>query len=63
MDLDPGQRIELANLLSEFSDVFAASPSDLGRTDVVRHERDTGGPSDNLPDDCLFIEGMRLRCT
>ena len=41
-DLDPGQRKDLVNLLSEFSDVFAASPSDLGRTDVVRHEIDTG---------------------
>ena len=41
-DLDLGQRKDLANLLSEFSDVFAASSSDLGRTDVVRHEIDTG---------------------
>ena len=41
-DLDPGQRKDLVNLLSEFSDVFAASPSDLGRTEVVRHEIDTG---------------------
>ena len=41
-DLDPGQRKDLANFLSEFSDAFAVSPSDLGRTDVVRHEIDTG---------------------
>ena len=41
--------------------MFTTSPSDLGRTVVVRHEIDTGDPSDNLPDDCLFIEGMRLR--
>ena len=41
-DLDPEERTDLASLLSEFSDVFAASPSDLGRTDVVRHWIDTG---------------------
>ena len=39
-DLDPEERTDLASLLSEFSDVFAASPSDLGRTDVVRHKID-----------------------
>ena len=41
-DLDPGQRKDLANFLSEFSDVFAVSPSDLGRTDVACHDIDTG---------------------
>ena len=36
------QRHQLLQLLLEFSDVFAASSNDLGRTDLIKHQIDTG---------------------
>ena len=36
------QRDQLLQLLLEFSDVFAASSNDLGRTDLIKHQIDTG---------------------
>ncbi|KAK3735800.1 hypothetical protein QZH41_007420 [Actinostola sp. cb2023] len=44
--LDEQQRSELTALLTEYRDVFTASPGDLGRTDLVRHNINTG---DNRP--------------
>ena len=41
--LDAGQREEVAALLTEFADVFAASDDDLGKTGIVKHRIDTGG--------------------
>ena len=41
-DLSQNQQLDLAELLSEFADVFSASPTDLGRTDLVQHEINTG---------------------
>ena len=40
--LDQTQKEELTSLLCEFSDVFASSSDDLGRSNVVKHRIDTG---------------------
>ena len=40
--LDQLQRNEVAVLLTEFSDVFASSTDDLGRTSLVKHTINTG---------------------
>ena len=44
--LDDSQKQELSKLLNDFSDTFATSKSDLGKTDVVEHEINTG---DSMP--------------
>ena len=36
------QHVQLLQLLLEFSDVFAASSNDLGHTDLIKHQIDTG---------------------
>ena len=36
------QRTQLYHLLLEFADVFAVNAADFGRTDIARHEIDTG---------------------
>ena len=41
--LSDEQQVELRNVLSKYSDVFAKSDSDLGRTDVLEHAIDTQG--------------------
>ena len=41
-DLTPAQRIQVRNLLCEFSDVFSQGSHDLGRNDSVQHRIDTG---------------------
>ena len=40
--LNQDQQWELASLLHEFGDVFASSSSDLGRSNVVKHQIKTG---------------------
>ena len=40
--LNKDERVKLSNLLCTHSDVFSKSKEDLGRTDVVRHQIDTG---------------------
>ena len=40
--LDTRQQGEVAAILTEFADVFAASDEDLGKTGVVKHRIDTG---------------------
>ena len=40
--LDQIQKNEVAVLLTEFSDVFASSTDDLGRTSLVKHTINTG---------------------
>ena len=44
--LTPEQREKIRSLLMEYEDVFALDPSELGSTDVIQHEVDTG---DSLP--------------
>ena len=41
--LSDEQQVELKNVLNKYSDVFAKSDSDLGRTDVLEHAIDTQG--------------------
>ena len=41
--LSDEQQVELRNVLSKYSDVFAKSDSDLGHTDVLEHAIDTQG--------------------
>ena len=41
--LSEEQQVELSNVLNKYSDVFAKSDSDLGRTDVLEHAIDTQG--------------------
>ena len=36
------QEQELENLLKRYEDIFAKDEYDLGRTDIVKHEIDTG---------------------
>ena len=43
--LNSNQREDVAALLTEFADVFAASADDLGRTGVVKHRINTGNAS------------------
>ena len=40
--LTQSQRAQVADLLEEYSDIFAASPDDLGQTDLVTHKIPTG---------------------
>ena len=40
--LSPGEAAQLKALVSEFSDIFALSDSELGCTDVLQHHIDTG---------------------
>ena len=41
--LSSEQQVELSDVLNKFSDVFAKSDSDLGRTDIIEHAIDTQG--------------------
>ena len=41
--LSDKQQLELRNVLSKYSDVFASSDSDLGRTELLEHAIDTQG--------------------
>ena len=45
LNLTSPQKEKLANLLDEFSDIFSSGPADLGRTDIVKHQIDTGSHS------------------
>ena len=49
--LEESHRIDLHNIVSEFADIFALNPSELGRTDLVRHVINTGDhpPIKQLP--------------
>ena len=40
--LTPEQKLDLVDLLNQYRDVFAYSPTELGRTSVVKHHIDTG---------------------
>ena len=42
-DLSSDQQVKLSNVLNKYSDVFAKSDSDLGRTDIIEHAIDTQG--------------------
>ena len=46
IEIQPTQLDQLHNLVSDFTDLFALSNSELGRTTVVEHKFDT---SSNLP--------------
>ena len=35
--------MELKSLIDEYNDVFAINPMEVGRTDLVQHDIDTGG--------------------
>ena len=37
------QRSRLAEMLRNYADCFAVNSDDIGRTDLVKHEIDTGG--------------------
>ena len=37
-----GQRTALKTFFDEYADIFSSGPADLGRTDVVKHQIDTG---------------------
>ena len=41
-DVSPSQRQQLIDLLARYADVFSSSPSDLGKTELVKHQIDTG---------------------
>ena len=41
--LGSDHRGEVADLLTEFADVFSTSDDDLGKTGIVRHQINTGG--------------------
>ena len=40
--LTPEHKLYLVDLLNQYHDVFAYSPTELGRTSVVKHHIDTG---------------------
>ena len=42
-NLMPDQQTQLQALLDEYRDIFALSPNDLGRTNLVQHSIDTEG--------------------
>ena len=42
VDLDPEQKQKLASLLIKYGDTFSSSPKDIGCTDLISHEIDTG---------------------
>ena len=50
-DLDPYEKLQLESLVEEFSDLFAMSSSELGRTSLVEHQINTGDhkPIKQLP--------------
>ena len=41
-NLTEEQKVQLQSLLSEYRDIFALTPEELGRTGLVRHRIDTG---------------------
>jgi len=41
-DLDTGQHRQVSQLLHEYQDIFSTSAYDMGRTDLVGHEINTG---------------------
>ena len=40
--LDESQQAQLRSLVQEYRDIFASSPEELGRTNIVQHRIDTG---------------------
>ena len=50
-NLEQNHGIDLHNIVSEFVEIFALNPSELGRTDLVRHVINTGDhpPIKQLP--------------
>ena len=40
--LTAAQKVQLQSLVNEYRDIFALSPEELGRTDLVQHRIDTG---------------------
>ena len=50
-NLEKNHRIDLHNIVSEFAEIFALNPSELGRTDLIRHVINTGDhpPIKQLP--------------
>ena len=41
-NLTEEQKVQLQSLLSEYRDIFALTPEELGRTGLVKHRIDTG---------------------
>ena len=41
-NLNQEQKVQLQSLLSEYRDIFALTPEELGRTGLVKHRIDTG---------------------
>ena len=41
-EITPLQREELAAMLTEYQDVFSKGPEEMGCTDLVKHQIDTG---------------------